>query len=127
MKSILAFGLSALVALTVAAPYTTPSQTVTIQLADDLSGSNVDATIPINGQKISIDGLFGKLADAAGNILATSAQLNAFPQIAFECDIVNQDAITLGTLTPTKTFADLDGNPNETLLKNLNEGFIICQ
>jgi hypothetical protein len=126
MQSILALSLALFAAFATAVPTASPL-TVTIQLANDLTGASVDAVIPINSEKIPINYTFGKLADPAGNILASSALLNAFPQVNFDCEIVNQDGITLGDLTLDKTSVDLDGNLNEVILKNLSDGFVVCE
>lgn len=59
MRSAIAFSLS-LLALASAAPSTRDAGKVTVQLSNDVSGANGDASIPLNGAPVDIGQAFGK-------------------------------------------------------------------
>lgn len=58
MRSAIALSLS-LLALASAAPSSRDAGKVTVQLSDDVSGANSDASIPLNGSPVDIGKAFG--------------------------------------------------------------------
>jgi hypothetical protein len=100
--------------------------TVNINIANDQTGQNGVATIPIDGLDHYIATAFAGTGIATAKYKASSAQLNAFPQTAFSCSIRGPAGKLLGVLTVTHTYADLDNNPNALTVLNLNGGTINC-
>ncbi|KAI9035213.1 uncharacterized protein KD926_004277 [Aspergillus affinis] len=127
MKSFTAIVCSLLAASVYAAPVEElQGQQVTVSLANDQSGANAGVQFAADGADRSIFALYGGTAVGAGGIvLASSAQLTAFPQ-TINC-VIKNNGVTIATLTAQKTFADLDGNPNVVVPVNLNRGIINCR
>ncbi|KAL5358581.1 hypothetical protein BJX96DRAFT_45217 [Aspergillus floccosus] len=101
------------------------TQQVTVALSNDRSGAYAGVSIPADGTDKSISALYGGTSvGASGSVLATSAQLAAFPP-TIKCVIVNGGA-TIATLTAQKTYADLDGNPAVANPVNLSNGVLRC-
>jgi hypothetical protein len=121
MKSVIIAALSFLAAFATANP--TPP-TVTLQLANDLSGANTNKVIVANGQRYDIANLFANTAvDVNGQILVNSAQLVASPPHV-DCEIANDRLIAY--FTQDKTFADLDGNDEAATPIPLNGAYVSC-
>ncbi|PLB46348.1 hypothetical protein P170DRAFT_362060 [Aspergillus steynii IBT 23096] len=126
MKSFTAIVFSLLAASVFAAPVEERALQVTVSLANDQSGANAGVQFPADGNNRSIRTLYGNTpVGAGGTVLASSAQLTAFPQ-TINCVIRNNGAV-IATLTAQRTFADLDGNPNAAIPVNLNGGVINCR
>jgi hypothetical protein len=122
MKSTI-FALCSFLAAFGAAVPTTP--TVTLQLANDLSGANNDQVILADGSTYAISDLFsGTSVDVNGQILVTSAQLVAFPTFV-QCAIFEAQSLVT-VLTQDHTFADLDGNSATTIPVELNNAWVSC-
>jgi hypothetical protein len=120
---------TSIIALTVAFLATTiaaapaPAQ-VQVQLANDQSGANANAQVLADGQPKSVKALYGNTSvGRSGSVIASSAQLTAFPQGTF-CVIANQGRST--NLNYRQTFADLDGNPDKSVPVNLDTATITC-
>ena len=122
MKSAIFAVCSFLAAFGTASP-TTPS--VTLQLANDLSGANNNQVILADGTTHAIADLFaGTSVDVNGQIYVSSAQLTAFPTHV-QCAIFKAQSLVT-VLTQDKTFADLDGNPNALTLVELDNAWVSC-
>ncbi|KAK6515953.1 hypothetical protein TWF281_004544 [Arthrobotrys megalospora] len=126
MKSTIAIIFSVFATAIIAAPAGTTFPSVTVSLANDLSGANGHATIEANGQDRSISQLFKNTpVGTNGHVVASSAQLTNFPQGVF-CIIKKGDA-PIGILNFRRTFADLDGNPHTAIPQNLDGAILNCQ
>ena len=124
MKSSFAVLVGLFAATISAAPAITT--TVTVQLTNDLTGASGTTTVVADGTERSISSLFGNSGIAVnGQVLATSAQLTAFPQGVF-CIIQNAGQ-NVGIFNFKKTFADLDGNPDAAIPQNLSGAILNCQ
>ncbi|KAJ5741198.1 hypothetical protein N7493_001070 [Penicillium malachiteum] len=98
---------------------------VTFSLSNDQSGANAGATFPVNGYDRSISDIFkGTSVAASGNVLASSAQLTAFPQ-NINC-VLKNNGNYIATLTAQNTYVDIDGNPAVSTPINLNGATINC-
>jgi len=126
MKSFAAITLS-LIGLSLAAPsvLNTRTSSVTIQLANDQSGANSNAAVPLDGASHAISVLYAGSSIAAGGFKVTSGQLNSFPQ-SFSCTVRNDAGAAVGTFTPDHTYLDLDGNPNAAVPTDFSTGTITC-
>jgi hypothetical protein len=101
-----------------------PSQ-VTFALSNDQTGAYASAPFLADGTDKPIYNLFaGTSVAAGGKVLASSAQLTAFPQ-TISCVLKNNGA-TITTLTAQHTYFDLDGNPSVSIPVNLNGATINC-
>ena len=121
MKSAIIATISFLAAFVTANP-TAP--TVTLQLANDLSGANANKVILANGQRYTIADLFAQTAvDVDGQILVNSAQLVAHPPHV-GCEIAKDRLIAY--FTQDRTTADLDGNNEAAIPIRLNDAYVSC-
>ncbi|KAE8375286.1 hypothetical protein BDV26DRAFT_268220 [Aspergillus bertholletiae] len=126
MKTTFAVILSALTASISAVPLEArQAQQVTFALSNDQSGAYAGVTFPADGTDKSIKALYGGTSvGASGSVLASSAQLTAFPQ-SIHCTLWN-NGVALGTFTADHTYVDLDGNPAVAIPVNLDGGIINC-
>ncbi|KAK1141033.1 hypothetical protein N8T08_009606 [Aspergillus melleus] len=126
MKSFTAIVCSLLAASVYSAPLEERAPQVTVSLANDQPGANAGVQFAADGTDRSIFALYGGTpVGAGGTVLASSAQLTAFPQ-TINC-VIRNNGVPIATLTAQKTFADLDGNPNTAIPVNLNNGVINCR
>ncbi|KAE8355682.1 hypothetical protein BDV28DRAFT_145870 [Aspergillus coremiiformis] len=127
MKTTFAVIVSLLAASISAAPLDArgPSQ-VTLALSNDQTGANAGVTFAADGTDRSIKTLYGSTSvGTSGSVLASSAQLTAFPQ-TISCVIKNNGA-QITTLTAQNTFVDLNGNPASNAPINLDNGTVNCR
>jgi hypothetical protein len=102
-------------------------QTATISFSNDRSGRNAPILAPLDGTPIHIGQALANSAIAKGPngvVEASSVQLVALPQRA-HCTIYNYGAI-IATLTPDKTYVDLDGYSSAVVPINLSYGTLMC-
>ncbi|KAB8258562.1 hypothetical protein BDV32DRAFT_151192 [Aspergillus pseudonomiae] len=127
MKTTFAVIISILTASISAAPLEArQSNDVTVALSNDQSGAYAGVKFPADGTDKSIKALYGGTSvGASGSVLASSAQLAAFPQ-TIHCVIKNNGAV-IATLDAQHTFADLDGNPAAATPVNLDHGIVNCR
>ena len=121
MKSMIIATISFLAAFAAAQP---SPPTVTLQLANDISGRNANKVITAAGNRYALSSLFaGTAVDNNGQIEASSAQLVAFPNHV-QCAIFKDRLISV--LTQDHTYADLDGDSSKLTVVNLNGAYIEC-
>jgi hypothetical protein len=121
MKSFIIAAISLFAATAFAQP---APATVTLQLANDFTGANIGKVIPADGSRHQISEFFaGSPVDSNGDILASSAQLTAFPTHV-QCAIFKDKLITV--LTPERTYADLDGDSSKLSTVSLSGAYIEC-
>lgn len=102
------------------------SSQLTFTIINDQTGAQAAATIPIDGTSHTFESLFGSSPLASnGEILATSSQLIAFPQV-FDCAIINSAQAPVGYFNPSHTYVDLDGNPNAAVPVDVSGDSITC-
>jgi hypothetical protein len=120
----------AVVALAVPALTTPIFPSVTIQLANDLTGANAAAKLPADGAFHAIADLFDytpiNVNDSSGEarIIASSAQLIQFPQGVF-C-IIKENMNPVGVLNFLSTFTHLTMAGNNQLL-DITKAHVNCQ
>ncbi|KAJ5910705.1 uncharacterized protein N7473_000008 [Penicillium subrubescens] len=96
-------------------------RTVTIQLANDQSGANINEAIPGNGKKYGVRDYWGhSVLSEGGRIYATSAQLTAFQQSTV-CIIEGSHVDT--QLDSRKTWTFLAGGP----VVDLSDATVSCR
>lgn len=96
-------------------------QTVTIQLANDQSGANVNEAIPADGKKYVVRDYWGhSVLSEGGKIYATSAQLTAFQQSTV-C-IIEGSHVDV-RLDSRKTWTFLAGGP----VVDLSDATVSCR
>ncbi|EUC45466.1 hypothetical protein COCMIDRAFT_95511 [Bipolaris oryzae ATCC 44560] len=112
-----------------AAPATARSAPInfTVQLANDLSGKNANADVPVNGGARTFGQLFG--AAFGPKVLATSLQAVS-PGAGgnnVHCVIINPAAPAYGVvLNSWNTFVDLDGNVQKAVETDVTAFTIEC-
>lgn len=115
------FVLACLATATVAEPEKYHHDEVTVQLANDQSGANANVNVPADGEKRSIDHLWGKTAVARkGAVYATSAQLTKFEQDTV-CKIFGEHYLD-AKLNARQTWVSLKGGA----VVNLEHAYIVC-
>ena len=101
------------------------SGSVTFALSNDVTRAYATAQIATDNLPHSIGVYFaGSPVMVDYKVLASSAQLATVP-VGINC-VVTNNGTTIATLTERATYADLDGNPNESIPVNLSEGRITC-
>jgi hypothetical protein len=94
---------------------------VTVQLANDQSGTNANVKVPADGRKRSIESLWGRTAVARkGAVYATSAQLTQFQQDS-ACEITGDHYLD-AKLNSRQTWVSLKGGS----VVNLKDAWIVC-
>lgn len=92
----------------------------TVQLANDHSGANANVNIPVDGEKRSVQELWGHTAVAEhGLVFASSTQLTAFKQTT-SCTFTKGDKVE-ATLNAQKTWASFGG------VVDLCDAYIVCE
>ncbi|KAJ5769920.1 uncharacterized protein N7511_001971 [Penicillium nucicola] len=95
-------------------------QTVTVQLSNDQSGANANAAVPADGQKHSVESIWGHTSVAKdGCIYVSSAQLVAFQQNTV-CVLFGEGDHAI--LTSRQTWVSLKGGK----VVNLKDSWIVC-
>ncbi|KAA8651142.1 hypothetical protein EYZ11_009427 [Aspergillus tanneri] len=120
-----AFIYSLLAASVTAVPLETqPPKQVTVALSNDQSGAYAGVAFAADGTDRGIPALYkGTPVDKEGNILASSAQLTAFPQ-TIKC-VIKNNGVPIATLTAQNTYANLNPKSGPVPV-NLNNGVINC-
>ncbi|EUC31302.1 hypothetical protein COCCADRAFT_38550 [Bipolaris zeicola 26-R-13] len=112
-----------------AAPATARSASTvfTVQLANDLSGKNANADVPVNGGARTFGQLFG--AAFGPKVLATSIQAVS-PGAGgnnVQCVLIDPAAPAFGVvLNSWNTFVDLDGNVDKAIETDVTAFTIEC-
>lgn len=116
----------ALAAVVSASPFQTrDTEPITLALSNDLTRSYATAKVATDNLPHSIGVLFaGTGVNDGGIVKASSAQLVTVPA-GINCVITNEGE-TIATLTAESTYADLDGNPNESVPVNLMGARVTC-
>ena len=97
----------------------------TLGLSNDLTRSYATAKFPTDSLNHSLGVYFGGTSVSVGGVVkASSAQLVDMPS-GVGCVITN-NGTTIATLTNENTYADLDGNPDESVAINLMGADITC-
>lgn len=101
------------------------SGSITLGLSNDLTRSYATAKFPTDSLNHSLGVYFGGTSVSVGGVVkASSAQLVDMPS-SVSCVITN-NGTTIATLTNENTYADLDGNPDESVAINLMGADITC-
>ncbi|KAI9929706.1 hypothetical protein ASPWEDRAFT_531408 [Aspergillus wentii DTO 134E9] len=118
--------LSLLTASVAASPLQTrEANQVTFALSNDQSGAYASVNFHADGTDQYLSSLFAGTSVAAdGHVLASSAQLTAFPQTVV-CTLKN-NGVTIDTLTAQHTYVDLDAYAGSAYPINLDGGVINC-
>lgn len=125
MKAVNAVNLALAVTVSASTFQARDTEPVTLALSNDLTRGYATAQIATDGLKHSIGVYFaGSPVSQDGKIMASSAQLATVPN-GIHCEITN-DGTTIATLTEQSTYADLDGNPNESVPVNLSAARVAC-
>lgn len=103
----------------------TAAPTATISFSNDQTGAHAPVVAPIDGTVINLyDVLTGTPIGVPVQVLASSAQLVAFPQNV-DCTITDINGNVIGTLTAQHTYVDLDGT-NTAVPINLAGATLEC-
>ncbi|KAJ5184039.1 hypothetical protein N7492_001655 [Penicillium capsulatum] len=125
MKSVVAICAFLAASISAAPLETRHASQVTVALSNDQSGAYAGVPFAADHTDRSILSLFGSTSvGSSGSVIATSIQLTQFPT-NINC-VLKTDWITLAILTPEKTFADLDGNPDAAKPVDLSHAVINC-
>ncbi|KAH8690841.1 hypothetical protein BGW36DRAFT_465683 [Talaromyces proteolyticus] len=126
MKSFIAVSVALLAASAAAMPARRDTDTVTFALSNDQTGHQASATIWADNTVSLFNSLFANSAiDSNGQILASSVQLTAFPQHV-TCNINDAEGQVFASLSDTKTYFDLDGNPAAAIPVDVSSFSINC-
>ncbi|KAJ5667588.1 hypothetical protein N7507_003452 [Penicillium longicatenatum] len=99
-----------------------PAYTATIQLANDQSGANANAVIPVDGVKRPVQELWGHTSLAKhGLVFASSAQLTAFEQTTV-CTFTEELHHLTASLDAEDTYVTL-GKP----VVDLCSAYVVCE
>ena len=104
-----------------------PVATATISFINDQSGAHAPIVAPLDGTTVNLyNALTGTPVGVPNQVLASSAQLIAYPQNV-DCTIKNLGGTVLGELTARKTYVKLNAAlPNTPALVNLAGATMQC-
>jgi hypothetical protein len=121
MQSIIAFALSALAITASAAPTTRSPGTVQVQFANDVTGANGNARIPLDGSDVVLGQAYGNTnLEVDGTLFVTSLQFTAdFQNVA--CIVLKDfSAVVASIADPHQDFQTFSQKP-----LNWQSGFTI--